>query len=84
MSIDIGAPLEEAQLPIYVPFEEKHFVVPGDVITEDSGYMKGHGTFADRMDRYVNIQVCSVNNALCSIHGTLQNLKNFVENCGKI
>lgn len=53
MSIDIGAPLEEAQLPIYVAFEEKHFVVPGDVITEDSGYMKGHGTFADTMERYI-------------------------------
>ncbi|XP_066913739.1 exosome complex component RRP4-like [Clytia hemisphaerica] len=51
MSIEIGPPLEEAQLPIYVPFEEKHFVVPGDVITEDSGFMKGHGTFADGMER---------------------------------
>ena len=58
MSIDIGAPLEEAQLPIYVAFEEEHFVVPGDVITEDSGYMKGHGTFADTMERYKNYFHC--------------------------
>ena len=56
MSIDIGHPLEEAQLPIYVPFEEKHFVVPGDVITDDIGFMKGHGTFADSMGRYKEIQ----------------------------
>jgi len=53
MSVEIGHPPEEAQLPVYVSFEEKHFVVPGDVITEDVGFMKGHGTFADGKDRLV-------------------------------
>lgn len=51
MSVEIGPPLEEVQLPTYISFEDKHFVVPGDVITEDAGFMKGHGTFADDSDR---------------------------------
>ena len=52
MSIKICVPREKAKLPTYVSSSEKHFVSPGEVITEDGGFMKGHGTFADNADRY--------------------------------
>ena len=52
MSIKICVPREIAKLPTYVSSSEKHFVSPGEVITEDGGFMKGHGTFADNADRY--------------------------------
>ena len=51
MSVEITGPQEEGVLPTYISFEDKHFVAPGDIITEDVGFMKGHGTFADQSDR---------------------------------
>jgi len=51
MSITICFPKEKAILRNYVASSEKHFVSPGEVITEDMGFMKGHGTFADNSER---------------------------------
>lgn len=53
MSVEITSPRQKVSLPIYVSNDEKHFVTPGEVITEDTGFMKGHGTYADNADRYV-------------------------------
>lgn len=58
MSVEISGPHEEDQLPVYVSFEDKHFVAPGDVITEDVGFMKGHGTYADQSNRYIICFYC--------------------------
>ena len=55
MSVEITLPLEKKQLPSYVSSEDNHFVYPGEVITDDSGFMKGHGTFADNDDRLVHL-----------------------------
>jgi len=51
MSVEITLPQEKKQLPSYVSSEDNHFVYPGQVITDDAGFMKGHGTFADSSDR---------------------------------
>ncbi|XP_057289405.1 exosome complex component RRP4-like [Hydractinia symbiolongicarpus] len=51
MSVEITSPRQKVSLPIYVSNDEKHFVTPGEVITEDTGFMKGHGTYADNADR---------------------------------
>jgi len=51
MSVEITLPQEKKQLPSYVSSEDNHFVYPGEVITDDAGFMKGHGTFADSDDR---------------------------------
>jgi len=50
MSVEITLPREKTQLPSYVSSEDNHFVYPGEVITDDTGFMKGHGTFADADD----------------------------------
>jgi len=51
MSVEITLPQERKQLRSYVSSEDNHFVYPGEVITDDAGFMKGHGTFADTGDR---------------------------------
>jgi len=50
MSFEITLPQEKKQLPSYVS-QDNHFVYPGEVITDDTGFMKGHGTYADKSDR---------------------------------
>ncbi|NP_001017572.2 exosome complex component RRP4 [Danio rerio] len=47
--------------------EDKHLVVPGDVITSDTGFMRGHGTYMDedRLTASVAGQVERVNKLIC-------------------
>ncbi|TRY66273.1 hypothetical protein DNTS_026230 [Danionella cerebrum] len=47
--------------------EEKHLVVPGDVITSDTGFMRGHGTYMDedRLTASVAGEVERVNKLIC-------------------
>jgi len=40
MSVDIRLPNKRGRLPKQVDAEPKHIVSPGDVITEDIGYMR--------------------------------------------
>ena len=51
MSVEITLPRQRATLAAYVSSEDRHFVVPGEVITDDAGFMKGHGTYADCTNR---------------------------------
>ncbi|KAI8497781.1 Exosome complex component RRP4 [Branchiostoma belcheri] len=39
--------LAESRKKTAVPDAPKHLVTPGDVITADTGYMRGHGTYMD-------------------------------------
>ncbi|XP_019614235.1 PREDICTED: exosome complex component RRP4-like [Branchiostoma belcheri] len=39
--------LTESRKKTAVPDAPKHLVTPGDVITADTGYMRGHGTYMD-------------------------------------
>ncbi|XP_048045833.1 exosome complex component RRP4 [Megalobrama amblycephala] len=47
--------------------DDKHLVVPGDVITSDTGFMRGHGTYMDeeRLTASVAGQVERVNKLIC-------------------
>ncbi|KAI2664170.1 Exosome complex component RRP4 [Labeo rohita] len=47
--------------------EDKHLVVPGDVITSDTGFMRGHGTYMDedRLTASVAGEVERVNKLIC-------------------
>lgn len=40
MSVDIRLPSKRGKLPKQLDAEPKHIVSPGDVITEDIGYMR--------------------------------------------
>ncbi|XP_023666814.1 exosome complex component RRP4 [Paramormyrops kingsleyae] len=46
---------------------EKHLVVPGDVITSDTGFMRGHGTYMDeeKLTASVAGEVERVNKLIC-------------------
>ncbi|KAG9354510.1 hypothetical protein JZ751_001220 [Albula glossodonta] len=45
----------------------KHLVVPGDVITSDTGFMRGHGTYMDeeKLTASVAGEVERVNKLIC-------------------
>ncbi|KTG02702.1 hypothetical protein cypCar_00020207 [Cyprinus carpio] len=47
--------------------DDKHLVVPGDVITSDTGFMRGHGTYMDedRLTASVAGEVERVNKLIC-------------------
>ncbi|CAH3164294.1 unnamed protein product, partial [Porites evermanni] len=47
MSVDVRLPKKRKKIESLVGLEPKHIVSPGDVITEDTGYMRGHGTYVD-------------------------------------
>lgn len=47
MSVDARLPERRKKIASSVGIESKHIVSPGDVITEDTGYMRGHGTYID-------------------------------------
>lgn len=47
MSVDARLPKRRKKIASSVGIESKHIVSPGDVITEDTGYMRGHGTYID-------------------------------------
>lgn len=47
MSVDARLPERRKKVASSVGIESKHIVSPGDVITEDTGYMRGHGTYID-------------------------------------
>ncbi|XP_073242323.1 exosome complex component RRP4-like [Porites lutea] len=47
MSVDVRLPKKRKKIESSVGLEPKHIVSPGDVITEDTGYMRGHGTYVD-------------------------------------
>eukprot|EP00794_Sanderia_malayensis_P016065 gene16065-17688_t len=48
MDIRVRPPLQARKLEQLVsPSEINHFVSPGDIITEDTGFMRGHGTYLD-------------------------------------
>lgn len=47
MSVDVRLPKKRKKTESLVGLEPKHIVSPGDVITEDTGYMRGHGTYVD-------------------------------------
>lgn len=47
MSVDARLPKKGKRIPASAGSEPRHIVSPGDVITEDTGYMRGHGTYAD-------------------------------------
>lgn len=40
MSVDIRLPGKRRKIPEQMDSEPKHIVSPGDVITEDTGYMR--------------------------------------------
>ncbi|XP_048587071.1 exosome complex component RRP4 [Nematostella vectensis] len=45
MSVDARLPCKRKSVASISVSEPKHIVTPGDVITEDTGYMRGHGTY---------------------------------------
>ncbi|XP_043093341.1 exosome complex component RRP4 isoform X1 [Puntigrus tetrazona] len=47
--------------------DDKHLVVPGDIITSDTGFMRGHGTYMDedRLTASVAGEVERVNKLIC-------------------
>lgn len=47
MSVDARLPKKRKRITALAGVEPKHIVSPGDVITEDTGYMRGHGTYVD-------------------------------------
>lgn len=47
MSVDVRLPKKRKKIESLAGLEPKHIVSPGDVITEDTGYMRGHGTYVD-------------------------------------
>ncbi|XP_044180679.1 exosome complex component RRP4-like [Acropora millepora] len=47
MSVDARLPKRRKKIASSVGIDSKHIVSPGDVITEDTGYMRGHGTYID-------------------------------------
>lgn len=47
MSVDARLPKKRKKIASSGGIESKHIVSPGDVITEDTGYMRGHGTYID-------------------------------------
>lgn len=47
MSVDARLPERRKKIASSVGIDSKHIVSPGDVITEDTGYMRGHGTYID-------------------------------------
>lgn len=47
MSVDARLPKRRKKIASSGGIESKHIVSPGDVITEDTGYMRGHGTYID-------------------------------------
>ena len=51
MPVEIKLASKRKELEQYVPMEGMHYVTPGEVITEDSGFMKGHGCFGDEANR---------------------------------
>ncbi|XP_031568847.1 exosome complex component RRP4-like [Actinia tenebrosa] len=67
MSVDIRLPGERRKIPEQMDSEPKHIVSPGDVITEDTGYMRGHGTFVqdDKLIATVSGMVERVNKLIC-------------------
>ncbi|KXJ29635.1 exosome complex component RRP4 [Exaiptasia diaphana] len=67
MSVDIRLPSKRRTLPRQVDSEPKHIVSPGDVISEDLGYMRGHGTFVqdDKLIASVSGIVERVNKLIC-------------------
>lgn len=52
MTIEIKLAAQRKKVQQYVRGDEAaHFVSPGEVITEDTGFMKGHGCFGDDENR---------------------------------
>nr|CAB3244007.1 exosome complex component RRP4 [Phallusia mammillata] len=49
-TIVIKAPSKRRNNPIYAHASEVFLVTPGDVITEDADYMRGHGTYTNAGD----------------------------------
>lgn len=47
MSVDARLPKKRKRISALAGLEPRHIVSPGDVITEDTGYMRGHGTYVD-------------------------------------
>lgn len=47
MSVDARLPKKRKKITPLSGIEPRHIVSPGDVITEDTGYMRGHGTYVD-------------------------------------
>lgn len=68
MSVEVKIASQRKQLQQYVSNEGAHFVGPGEVVTEDQGFMKGHGCFGDEQNRLcasVAGQVDRVNKLIC-------------------
>jgi len=45
MPIDISLAIEKRTAKVHDEAEPEHLVAPGDVITRDTGFMRGHGTY---------------------------------------
>jgi len=45
MTVDIALALEKRVKRVETETEPEHLVAPGDVITRDTGFMRGHGTY---------------------------------------
>lgn len=69
MAVDMRLPArKQAFLPaIHSSSDGKHLVVPGDVITSDTGFMRGHGTYMDdeKLTASVAGEVERVNKLIC-------------------
>lgn len=69
MSIDIRLSSEKLQQEIRNFLAERplHLVIPGDVITKEAGYMRGHGTYMENETLYASVAGCveKVNKLIC-------------------
>ncbi|KAL4609407.1 exosome complex component RRP4 [Arapaima gigas] len=67
MAVDMRLPAARRQVASLSAAQEKHLVVPGDIITTDVGFMRGHGTYMDeeKLTASVAGEVERVNKLIC-------------------
>ncbi|XP_051522593.1 exosome complex component RRP4-like isoform X1 [Myxocyprinus asiaticus] len=70
MAVDMRLPTVHKHISLATSqthLDSKHLVVPGDVITSDTGFMRGHGTYMDeeRLTASVAGEVERVNKLIC-------------------
>ncbi|KAI4871684.1 hypothetical protein NFI96_031104 [Prochilodus magdalenae] len=70
MAVDMRVPTVRKQISLpesRFNTDSKHLVVPGDVITSDTGFMRGHGTYMDdeKLTASVAGEVERVNKLIC-------------------
>ena len=59
-TVDISLAVEKKQIQTHDEPEPKFLVTPGDIITRDTGFMRGHGTYMGGGDEVLYASVAGV------------------------